>query len=327
MHAFAGGSDGEAPSGPLIDVNGNFYGVTIYGGTGCKSKYTAGCGTVYEITSAGKERVLYRFPGHAAGAAPTSSLTYYQGALYGEAASGGNGPCEYTSIPGCGLIFKMSLSGKPSILYGFKGGKDGGAPLGGLVPFSGSFYGVTSQGGHTCLFSYGCGTIFKLTPSDKETVLHAFKGDTSDGGIPEGMTILGGAIYGATFSGGASDCAFTGSAYGCGTVFTSTLAGKERVLHNFASGQDGSFPNQVIASGGNLYLTTQGGGEGGSGDRSEGTVVEVTPSGEETVLYPFKGGSDGADPASGLIESGNAFYGTTEVGGNSSLGTVFATTP
>jgi len=49
IYDFTGGSDGGAPTGPLIlDPNGNIYGTTFYGGTGhCSS---AGCGVVFEIT-------------------------------------------------------------------------------------------------------------------------------------------------------------------------------------------------------------------------------------------------------------------------------------
>jgi len=49
IYDFTGGSDGGAPTGPLIlDPNGNIYGTTFYGGTGhCSS---SGCGVVFEIT-------------------------------------------------------------------------------------------------------------------------------------------------------------------------------------------------------------------------------------------------------------------------------------
>jgi uncharacterized repeat protein (TIGR03803 family) len=54
----------------------------------------------------------------------------------------------------------------------------------------------------------------------------------------------------------------------------------------------------------------------------------LTPSGEETVLYAFKGGSDGQNPAAGLIadNKGN-LYGTTEEGGPRDAGTVFKISP
>jgi uncharacterized repeat protein (TIGR03803 family) len=55
LHTFSGNSDGNSPSGGLImDKAGNLYGVTQDGGKNLD-------GTVYEITSEGKESVLYAF--------------------------------------------------------------------------------------------------------------------------------------------------------------------------------------------------------------------------------------------------------------------------
>jgi uncharacterized repeat protein (TIGR03803 family) len=57
-------------------------------------------------------------------------------------------------------------------------------------------------------------------------------------------------------------------------------------------------------------------------------VFEIPAGGSETVLYSFQGGTDGVKPSGGLIRdaSGN-FYGTTEQGGASGMGTVFGVTP
>jgi uncharacterized repeat protein (TIGR03803 family) len=73
--------------------------------------------------------------------------------------------------------------------------------------------------------------------------------------------------------------------------------------------------------GGTLYGTTYGEDAGGNG-----TVFSVTPSGTETVLYSFKGGSDGAHPTAGLLEFGGTLFGTTLAGANGD-GTVFSVTP
>lgn len=117
---------------------------------------------MFELTSAGGESVLYRFPGKAQGAFPASQLTLLKGEFYGEASGGGTGRCYYTGYPGCGTIFKTTSSGQASILYAFKGGKDPGTPDGGLVWYKGDFYGTTSAGGsHVCYASYGCGTVLR----------------------------------------------------------------------------------------------------------------------------------------------------------------------
>jgi uncharacterized repeat protein (TIGR03803 family) len=74
--------------------------------------------------------------------------------------------------------------------------------------------------------------------------------------------------------------------------------------------------------GGNLYGTTQG-----DGAHRCGTVFELTPSGQVTTLYAFRGGNDGCGPASGLTEVGGTLYGTTEFGGTLGLGTVYSVMP
>lgn len=48
LYSFKGRKDGRAPLGSLIVEQGNFYGVTAFGGsTGCGGN---GCGTVFEFT-------------------------------------------------------------------------------------------------------------------------------------------------------------------------------------------------------------------------------------------------------------------------------------
>jgi uncharacterized repeat protein (TIGR03803 family) len=282
---------------------------------------------VFELTPSGKEHVLYRFHGNAQGALPNSQLTLFKGEFYGEASAGGTGKCSYADYPGCGMIFKMSPPGHVSIIYTLKGGNDAGTPDGGLVWHKGDFYGTTLAGGsHACYSSYGCGTVFKITPSGSETILHKFTGYPNDGALPDGLVIIDGDLYGTTDSGGKYNCGLT-YYLPCGTVFKLTLSGQERIIYNFkgVSSHDGSFPNQLVAVGGNLYGTTQGGGEGGT--CGCGTVFKLTPSGQETILYSFKGGDDGSVPGSALIDVGSTLYGTTGVGGTHGDGTVFAVVP
>ena len=70
---------------------GNFYGVTVYGGT-VNSNCTFGCGVVYRVSNSGKYSVLYRFTGGTDGALPSGSLTEdASGNVYGATDSGGNG--------------------------------------------------------------------------------------------------------------------------------------------------------------------------------------------------------------------------------------------
>jgi uncharacterized repeat protein (TIGR03803 family) len=330
LYVFKGGSDGEAPNGSLAEDDGNLIGTTELGGSsGCKDAHVKGCGTVFEVTLTGKERILYRFPGKAQGALPVSGLTLFRGELYGEAAAGGGGAerCYYANVPGCGLIFKMRLSGSPEITDTFEGGKSGGTPQGTLLVYKGNLYGTTSAGGgRACVFSYGCGTAFEVAPSGARKTLHEFGRTLYAAALPEsGLVLLNGTFYGTTFSGGTYDCAFSFSFLGCGTVFKLTPSGKFQRLYSFKGRSDGAYPNGLVAMNGNLYGTA--GGAAPYEPYGCGTVFELTPSGHETTLYHFKGGSDGCGPTSALIYAGGTLYGTTGSGGKYSSGTVFAITP
>ena len=96
-----------------------------------------------------------------------------------------------------------------------------------------------------------------------------------------------GNLYGLTGSGGS----------GAGVVFRVDQAGHEKVLYTFTGGADGGyggccgFGRLIWDSAGNLYGTTSGGGAG------SGVVFKLDPTGNETVLYTFTGGADGAYPA------------------------------
>ncbi|HEV3092058.1 MAG TPA: choice-of-anchor tandem repeat GloVer-containing protein [Candidatus Cybelea sp.] len=198
------------------------------------------------------------------------------------------------------------------VLYSFAGSSkgDGETPEATLLEVEGKLYGTTILGG-----TNGDGTVFSVTPSGTETVLHSF-GGSGDGAYPEsGFLRVNGTLYGTTMEGGTS---------GYGTVFSITPSGKERVLHSFGRSKDGSYPVAgLINVNGTLYGTTANGGA-----NDDGIVFSITPSGTENVLYSFKGGSaDGEDPHAGLVNVSGTLYGTTYEGGARNEGTVFAITP
>ena len=105
------------------------------------------------------------------------------------------------------------------------------------------------------------------------------------------------------------------------------------LLHTFSGAPDGagSVAGLVQDAAGNLYGTTQQGGitAGVCTNTSLafngcGTVFKIDTSGDETVLYRFTGGTDGAFPSAGLVRDGAGnLYGTTTAGGASNSGTVF----
>jgi uncharacterized repeat protein (TIGR03803 family) len=202
LYGFA--KKGDCPFASMINVSGVLYGTTY----GC-NRY--GYGTVFKITTSGTKTLLYSFAGGSDGARPDTPLTNVGGVLYGTTDYGGTGSCSAHHESGCGTVFMIDPStGAEAMLYSFKGGTDGAYPNG-LTNVRGTLYGTTLQGGTGCKGT-GCGTIFKITTSGTETVLHRFAGDSSDGQGPIGDLInLGGVLYGTTQIGGA---------HGWGTVFS-----------------------------------------------------------------------------------------------------------
>ena len=221
-----------------------------------------------------------------------------------------------------------SQAATEKILHNFSILPHGSNPASALIADpAGNFYGVTSKGG-----AYG--TVFQLTQTSDgkwiETVVHSFLGPPSggtDGAYPRGGLVFdsAGSLYGATASGGI---------YGSGTIFKLTPSSgghwKEVVIHNFADfPNDGARPtgNLIFDASGSLYGTTAGGGnEVLCGDQyvqaACGTVFELSPDSsgnwKVTILYNFKGGTDGCDPNPGLVfDKAGSLYGTTYLTGGS----------
>jgi uncharacterized repeat protein (TIGR03803 family) len=277
LHDFAGGDDGGGPYANLVDAgNGTLYGATNFGGAGCAS---GGCGTVYAFDlNSRAESIVYPFKGGTDGSDPIG-VTESKGFVYGVTLIGGSSAiCSAGSYSiGCGTVFKIDPgSGKESVLYRFKGGKDGAFPLS-VLSINGDLYGTTQDGGGSaCAGSgyTGCGTIFKVSAtSGSEKVLYRFKAGT-DGAHPNQLIAnINGTLYGTTSSGGYG-C--VGS--GCGTIFKIDTSGKRYdVVYRFLAGKDGAFPsNGVMAVNGKLYGTTFEGGRGCKGFGC-GTVFEATP--------------------------------------------------
>jgi uncharacterized repeat protein (TIGR03803 family) len=276
------------------------------------------------------ETILYSFPLSTKTKSPifpSSSLSARGDDLYGAtAATAGFGG-------GAGTIFELKNGMTLKIAARFRVKTGGAYPSGVVDDNSGSLFGTTRQGGdRDCLPILGCGTVFELTPSGSSyvrRVLYSFEGGT-DGIEPVGGLTIGarGELYGTTYAGGGSGC----GAFGCGTVFQLTQAGgnyRERILHRFEGGRDGSAPVGGVASdsSGNLFGVTMAGGKRCSASMSGcGTVYELAKRGtayHEVVLYRFGGAEerDGAFPISVLAPSKHGtIYGTTNGGGEGRCG-------
>ncbi len=332
-----------APYSDLIfDSAGNLYGTTYSGGTSAS-------GSVYMLSPVAgggwQSSVIYSFTGGTDGSQP-----YYagvtldaEGNLYGTTYHGGNlAGCGGT---GCGVVFKLApVSGgwQETVLYTFKGGKDGSFPRAGVIfDSAGNLYGTASAGGNLVACSGGCGTAFELTPTVSgpwlETVLHSFNG-ASDGSSPHAALVFdsAGNLYGTNYWGGAAPAC---PAADCGTVFrlapSTSGPWKERVLHAFTNGVDGGNPasNVTFDTAGNLYGTTvQGGHVSDCGGVGCGTLYQLVPtkSGAWTgyVKRSFSG-PDGTNPVAGVIfDAAGYCYGTAPTGTASHTdGLVYKFTP
>jgi uncharacterized repeat protein (TIGR03803 family) len=315
-----GSRNGQTPEAGLIfDAAGNLYGTTAGGGA-------FGHGTAFELTPNGSggwtEKLLHSFNSNGKdGYLPYASLVLdAAGNLYGTTFSGG--------AHGEGTVFELTPNGSggwsEKQLHSFGGiGTDGYGPYGNLIlDAAGNLYGTTFYGGGTRDY----GTVFELMPVTgggwKEKILLRFSG--GNGERPLGGLIFdsSGNLYGTANEGGAS---------GHGTVFELTPGTggtwTTTVLYNFDS-YDGAYPagGLIFDGAGNLYGTTSGGGSG------FGNVFELTPASgggwTESVLLQFDGGSQGGYPCQNLIsDSAGNVYGTTNIGGANSHGTVFELTP
>lgn len=272
---------------------------------------------------------LYRFLGGADGAAPSSRLLFdTSGALYGTAASGG--------ASGFGAIYKLTppVAGQTSwgktLLYSFKGGKDGAAPGSLTMDTFGALYGVTREGGNAEV-----GAVFKLSPPPPgktvwtKSTVYNFIGK-STGKYPTGKLTFdsSGNLYGSTRYGGASGY---GAIYKLTPDVTHTLW-TGAVLYNFEDGVDGGVPSGGLAidTTGALFGVVYRGGSASTAGK--GAIFKLSPPAAgktqwtKTLVHSFEAGADGgAWPTPELLLGAKGvIYGTTlgERGGE-----VFRLTP
>lgn len=267
------------------------------------------------------------------GAGPNGPLVQGRDAdFYGTTSSGGNNSGACLGFGGCGTVFRITAAGKLTTLYSFclqTGCPNISNPGAGLVlATDGNFYGTTVYSGPN-----PGGTVFKITPSGKLTILHTFcQGNCTDGFGPRGGLVQGsdGNFYGTVSAGGVGP--YCNIHIDCGTIFKITPAGKLTTLYNFCSETnciDGRNPQAGLVQGtdGNFFGTAfYGGSSRACGRQGCGTVFKITPAGKLATLHSFRN-TDGRNASAGLVQGtdGN-LYGTTSGGGANRGGTVYKIT-
>lgn len=261
-------------------VNGNLYGTTVgyNGAPTCVGESRTGCGSVFEITPAGKFFTLHTFcsaTNCGDGYGPRAGLTLANdGNFYGATVYGG------ANLQG--VAFKLTPQGSFTTVYNFcslTNCTDGAEPNQALLQGpNGIFYGITLAGG-SARCDGGCGTVFKLSTTGQLTTIYSFcpVAGCADGFYPSGVALgSDGNLYGTVQYGGASNA---------GTIFETTPEGQFTSSYDFCSAQncsDGEAPLATLsqatnglfygtAAGGGAYLPPQGPGVAYSWD------VELSP--------------------------------------------------
>jgi uncharacterized repeat protein (TIGR03803 family) len=321
--AAQAGYDSNYPGGLAIGPNGSLYGITNEGGIQEN-------GTVFNVSPPATSNafapwnynLLLDFTGNN-GAAPTrlDPLRFDSaGNVYGAATYGGP--------DNDGVIYKLSPSGggwTESVLYSFTGGSDGYHLRGMTFDDQGNIYGVAAYGGNSDC-EYGCGTVYKLTPSKsgwKKITLHVFQ-QGIDGGWP-GPLIRDkkGNLYGLTEAYGPDNNGGTvwelSPSHG-GWTFSVLQSFPTSTVEDY-----GPYPLTMDAAG-NLYGISNWGGT-----HTYGFLFELTPSKggwSYTDLFDFGANYNACVPQGApILDAAGNIYGVTEHCGAYGLGTVWEFTP
>ncbi|HEY3852833.1 MAG TPA: choice-of-anchor tandem repeat GloVer-containing protein [Verrucomicrobiae bacterium] len=299
IHSFSG-PDGAQPYAALIATNNTLFSTTKFGGS-------TGNGTVFTVNTDGTGfGVIHNFV-YSDGGDIEGDLVLSGNTLYGAAYQGGAGIAQ-------GALYSLQTDGSGfADTYNFLGTPDGDDPKAGLIFDGNSLYGTTAS----ATVDGNDGSVFSVsTNGENFTTLHKFTGD--DGSEPTcDLVLVGGVLYGTTYSGGVSNLGVIFSVQTNGENFT--------VLHTF-SPADGTHPAAgLTALGGTLFGTASQGG-----DYGVGSIFAInTTGGNFRVLYSFvytpaKGNTDGNTPLASLYLSHKILYGTTSAGGVYGQGSVFS---
>jgi len=215
VHSFVS-TDGAYPLAPLVEGNnGSFYG-TAYAGGDVESECSDGCGTVFQLTSAGEVTVLHAFQGQSGsdGAYPYAGLVQgSDGNFYGVTYAGG--------AAADGTIFEVNPSGsKYSVIYQFAQSTGFYSQVTLTQNTSGSFYGDTYEGG-----SEGDGVFYSLKVKSAGAFVSLVPTTAKPGNR---VVILGQGLTGTTavsFNGSAAQFTVNSATYLTATVPSGATSG------------------------------------------------------------------------------------------------------
>jgi uncharacterized repeat protein (TIGR03803 family) len=330
LHRFQAGSDGSNPRAPLVPrPDGYFYSTTTTGG----GYQQSGTGTLFRIKpGTGQEQALFSFSVSANGWYPQGQIAFDStGNIYGLTVNGG-------ALGADGVAFELLPNSGGGWTEQVLNSSVGLPYAGVILDDQGNVFGTTDENG-----TYDEGSVFELSHGNTGwlfTNIYSFTdpcGVFCGGTAPSDLTAdKNGDLFGFTADGGIA-CQ---NGIGCGTVFEMTRSGEaweERTVYEFQNVADGWGPGYgapTLDRFGNLYGTTQAGGQYGFGTVFK--LSQVNGVWQKATLYSFSGGAGGNSPIGGLVvdRHGNLF-GTTYWGGKTvgktckrqGCGVVFEITP
>jgi uncharacterized repeat protein (TIGR03803 family) len=328
LYTFSAGAvSNSAIAGLVVDSNGNVFGTL-------SETAAATQGLLFELTASSggwQATTLYNFVGGASGSVPVGPLFLANGNVFGTTSSGGDTTCD--GHAGCGVVYELvkGTGGQwtQNVINTFHGDIESpSSPSLGGFDSSGNLYGLSLTGGAGGCSQ--CGSVFQLTPSGSGAWKETFLWNFTYPGIyyPNSVAVTpAGQVFGTTTTP-------AGFYYTQGSLFELTPRspgswGMNLVyVFPFTDGQWPS-PGLVADAAGNLYGTTQDGGTSNLGMVFE---LSSTAAGwKESTLYNFNsaaGGTYASAGASPLTADGKGnLFGTTELGGVSSLGSVYELSP